>query len=236
MGDQGGVLHDPRVYQRAERDHVSPGVPDVILRQVLNIAPVFRVGLGHHVEIPAVDREIVHIPAAEIRLERAEHVGDRESELLALLPVDVHLVARGPRREEREDPAQLRPLVRLRDERADHVFELLDVVGRFMLLELERKPSRRPQARDRGGGYDDDVGVPDGGEPPLQRGDEPVELERFVRPLVPRLELHENRAAVRFRRKRHHVQPPQRGVMPDAGGLLQHHHHRVQDFQAPRRR
>ena len=95
--DHLGSGHGLDGNERAQRDHVSVGCADVEAVDALRALPVLRFSLHHDFPSPAKSVEVVDIKAAEEGLESVVNVGDRDTERLRLVGVEVDLVLRHAR-------------------------------------------------------------------------------------------------------------------------------------------
>ena len=79
----------PQLGDRSDRHHLAAGVARLQAHQVLPVAPEPAVGLGDHLVRSAQEIEVVDVLRAEIDLQRVEHVGRRQPDLLGLQAVDI---------------------------------------------------------------------------------------------------------------------------------------------------
>ena len=96
---------------RADRHHLSGGVARLEPGDVLRIAPIAAVRLRDHLVRSAEIIEVVDVLRTEIDLQRREHVGRRQADLLGLLAIDIRIDRRRAGAEQREDAGETRILV-----------------------------------------------------------------------------------------------------------------------------
>ena len=95
--------------QRAERNHLAAAIADLEPADVVEFGAIVRLGLHPDLVDAAELVEVVHVRRAEVRLQRREHVAERDVEQLDLFAIDVdeHLRHAGTERRVERGEARL---------------------------------------------------------------------------------------------------------------------------------
>ena len=132
-------------HHRIQRHHLAVAVAHEQRGQGRDVAAELGVGLHRHAVVLAEAGEVVHLQAAQEDLQRAEHVGDGNAELLDLLAVDGDAVVGRRRGVGRGDAADLRPLLRGLDELRRHLRQFLRALA-VARLQHHREARHRTEA------------------------------------------------------------------------------------------
>ena len=114
---------------------------------MLYIPAVRGIGLRHHMEIPAVDGEVIHVLASEISLNGVVHFCQGNAEFLTLIPVYIQFVSRCFSREEGLSAVNLRPFIDLSDKIVYHLFKMRNIICAFLLLQFKGESAGSAKTR-----------------------------------------------------------------------------------------
>ena len=105
--------HHAHIGEGAQRHHLAAAVAHADAPDVGDVVAVGRLGLDVHLPDPAEQVEVVHVEAAQRRLQRGEDVADAHAQRLRLVAVDVQEQRGRGRREGGEDAVRAAGPVRL---------------------------------------------------------------------------------------------------------------------------
>ena len=164
---------------------VAALVADVEEAEIRRIRPVLRLGLEEDAPDAPEAVELVHVGAAEERLERRVHVLDRDAELEHPVLVDAREELRHGGRVRRRQERDLGPLLQLGHEPLRVLPEVVDGVA-GAILDEHVDAAGLADAGDGGREEREHLRVGQPVELPVHGGDDRVRLELPRRPLVVR--------------------------------------------------
>jgi hypothetical protein len=129
----------------ANRYHLATGIADLKPSNIFLIPAKLLVGLNHHLVGAIQVVEVVYIGRTQVDLQRGEHVGRCQPDLLGFLTVDVHIQGRRAGVIEGKHTSERRILVGRRDKRIGRSGEFLRcVVSMILDHELESTGGAQP--------------------------------------------------------------------------------------------